>query len=247
MERIHLLKKLVHSGQQEALQFSHTGLQIEIKREALDLVTQADRSIEASWRQEIIKAFPYDEILGEEAGGALGGWMLDPIDGTTNYACGMPLWCCVASYRDPDNADNDCAAVCTADGTMVTASRSQGILVNGYAPARNKVTSLSDARTMSFYGWIDGGRQTARYDRVSHACRYNQTLHSGTLAGAWTAAGFADAFLFMVSDEARENVPWDIFPTLILGRFAGLSVIETSAGLAICQPVLKEAVQSLLL
>lgn len=61
------------------------------------LVTQADRSIEAFLREKLAQLAPHWSFLGEEEG--LSGdptapcWVIDPIDGTTNYAKAIPLWC----------------------------------------------------------------------------------------------------------------------------------------------------------
>lgn len=61
-------------------------------------VTLADRDVERLIRGELARIFPADAIVGEESGrsGPLGAeriWYIDPIDGTTNYVHGIPLWC----------------------------------------------------------------------------------------------------------------------------------------------------------
>jgi histidinol-phosphatase len=58
-------------------------------------VTEADEATERALRTEIWKTFPDHPILGEEQGAAGAGrarWILDPIDGTKNYAAGIPIW-----------------------------------------------------------------------------------------------------------------------------------------------------------
>ena len=59
-------------------------------------VTQADRSAEQRMREEISTAFPNDGIVGEEFGEQSGTsayrWILDPIDGTKSFICGVPLY-----------------------------------------------------------------------------------------------------------------------------------------------------------
>jgi myo-inositol-1(or 4)-monophosphatase len=61
-------------------------------------VTQADRAVEGLVRDELEAAFPGETILGEEMGrrgmvDAERVWLVDPIDGTTNYVHGIPFWC----------------------------------------------------------------------------------------------------------------------------------------------------------
>ena len=72
------------------------GLKIEYKGEA-DLVTAADRAAEALIRERIGLQFPGHDILGEEQGlndrGSEYRWYVDPLDGTTNFAHGFPVFC----------------------------------------------------------------------------------------------------------------------------------------------------------
>jgi myo-inositol-1(or 4)-monophosphatase len=71
-------------------------LEIEEKAAPDDLVSQADRDTERAIRDALARTRPDDGILGEEDGGAGGGsgicWLIDPIDGTTNYLYGRPDW-----------------------------------------------------------------------------------------------------------------------------------------------------------
>jgi histidinol-phosphatase len=71
-----------------------TELTIETKPD-LTPVTEADRAVEAELRRRLADERPDDAVLGEEGGAAGTGsrrWILDPIDGTRNYARGIPVW-----------------------------------------------------------------------------------------------------------------------------------------------------------
>jgi len=78
------------------MEYFHRGLKIEYKGEA-DLVTAADRASEALIRERIGKQFPTHDVLGEEQGlndqGGEYRWYVDPLDGTTNFAHGYPVFC----------------------------------------------------------------------------------------------------------------------------------------------------------
>jgi len=78
------------------LQYFHQGLKIEYKGDA-DLVTAADRASETLIRERITKRFPSHDVLGEEQGlndlGSDYRWYVDPLDGTTNFAHGYPVFC----------------------------------------------------------------------------------------------------------------------------------------------------------
>lgn len=70
------------------LHTTHKGVQ--------DLVTEADRAVEALLIKALSAAFPHDSFLGEEGGWQGQGntvWVIDPIDGTANFARNLPNWC----------------------------------------------------------------------------------------------------------------------------------------------------------
>jgi len=60
-----------------------------------DFVSDADRALEIALCERLRLAFPGDGLCGEEFGGRPVGtyWMIDPIDGTSNFLSGLPLWC----------------------------------------------------------------------------------------------------------------------------------------------------------
>jgi myo-inositol-1(or 4)-monophosphatase len=64
-----------------------------------DFVSEADRNVELAMRAALARAFPLDGIVGEEAAPTPGSsgytWVIDPIDGTTNFINGIPQWCVI--------------------------------------------------------------------------------------------------------------------------------------------------------
>jgi len=78
------------------LNYFHQKLKIEYKGDA-DLVTAADRASEALIRDRVSQQFPSHDVLGEEQGlndkGGEYRWYVDPLDGTTNFAHGYPVFC----------------------------------------------------------------------------------------------------------------------------------------------------------
>ena len=68
-----------------------------------DFVSDADRALELSLCEQLRQAFPGDALSGEEFGGspARTYWTIDPIDGTSNFLSGLPLWCIsIAQMKD---------------------------------------------------------------------------------------------------------------------------------------------------
>jgi myo-inositol-1(or 4)-monophosphatase len=89
--------KLAHDYFTRRMQLAveHKGIQ--------DLVSVADRAVEDLIRARLGGAFPDDDLLGEEGGGAerrsgAGLWVIDPIDGTANFLRGMPYWSVALAY-----------------------------------------------------------------------------------------------------------------------------------------------------
>ena len=70
------------------------------KKGTIDLVTEVDRACEQMFRKIIIERFPDHDILAEEFGSHAAQsepsryrWIFDPLDGTTNYTHGLPIFC----------------------------------------------------------------------------------------------------------------------------------------------------------
>ena len=110
----------------------------EVKGYATDVVTEADRRAEAAMLELLRAERPGDGVLGEE-GAAVGGdggrrWLLDPVDGTLNYASGLPAWCAAVALLDPAGAAVAAVHDPVADETF-TAARGAGAALNG-APLR---------------------------------------------------------------------------------------------------------------
>src|SRR5689334_12766350 len=119
------------------------------KKGAIDLVTEVDVAIEQMFRALIAERFPDHAVLAEELGGS-GSippgpcWVFDPIDGTTNFAHGMPIFC--ASVALEVGGDPRVAAV--YDPTrkeLFTAERGKGAFLNGRRIAVSQAATLVDA------------------------------------------------------------------------------------------------------
>jgi myo-inositol-1(or 4)-monophosphatase len=125
------------------IHYFHQKLKIEYKGEA-DLVTAADRASEALIRERVAQQFPSHDVLGEEQGlndrGGEYRWYVDPLDGTTNFAHGYPVFCVSLALRrmSPEDraAGRDGVGVAAAvyDPTrdeLFTAEQGRGAWLNG--------------------------------------------------------------------------------------------------------------------
>src|SRR5439155_21178343 len=119
------------------------------KKGAIDLVTEVDVAIEKMFRALIGERFPDHAILAEELGGAADApagpcWVFDPIDGTTNFAHGLPIFCAsvaleidgvaeVAAVYDPNRQE------------LFTAERGGGAFLNGQPLRVSSASELVDS------------------------------------------------------------------------------------------------------
>ncbi len=124
-----LALEIGREGSALAVQMRDVGIDVSTKSTATDMVTAADRAVEDLIRRRIAEARPDDRVLGEEAGLGEGvdtpgsvRWVVDPIDGTTNYVYGFPGWACsiaaeldgvvvAGAVVDPSHRDELAAAV----------------------------------------------------------------------------------------------------------------------------------------
>ncbi len=131
------------------LEYFHSKLKIEYKGEA-DLVTAADRASEALIRERIRREFPSHDVLGEEQGlsdrGSEYRWYVDPLDGTTNFAHGYPVFCVSMALECRAESASRIAAV-VYDPTrdeLFSAELGKGAQLNGQPIHVSKTTQLKE-------------------------------------------------------------------------------------------------------
>lgn len=113
--------------------FSNDGLVVDQKG-AQDWVSEADRDVETFLRQKIGENFPDDGIVGEEHETKVGvsgfDWVIDPIDGTTNFVNGIPAWTIVLAGVSGGQTKIGVIHEPNVGETYV-AQKGQGALLNG--------------------------------------------------------------------------------------------------------------------
>ncbi|MDE8604818.1 inositol monophosphatase [Marinomonas sp. RSW2] len=99
-----ILESAIKKAGRRAQIIRQSGLSVTVKGRQ-DFVSEADVSVENELKEVIHALFPEDGFLGEESGLVLGTvtkksgvWVIDPIDGTTNYLQGMDYWCISVAY-----------------------------------------------------------------------------------------------------------------------------------------------------
>ncbi|HKH99628.1 MAG TPA: inositol monophosphatase family protein [Candidatus Sulfotelmatobacter sp.] len=126
------------------------GLAIEYKGEA-DLVTAADRASEALIRERVGKQFPSHDVMGEEQGlndrGSEYRWYVDPLDGTTNFAHGYPVFCVSLALERRSATSARRVAAVVYDPTrdeLFTAGQGSGARLNGEPIRVSKTAQLKE-------------------------------------------------------------------------------------------------------
>ena len=143
---LELALRLADAADAIAMARFRTGLAIETKAD-LTPVTEADRAVEAEIRRLLAGARRDDAILGEEEGSAgmsARRWIVDPIDGTRNYARGIPVWATLVALEE-DGVVRLGVASAPALGRRWWAERGEGAFANGEEIHVSTVSSVEQA------------------------------------------------------------------------------------------------------
>jgi len=204
--------------------------QIASKGTSIDLVTEMDARAEELIVGRLASAFPDDTILAEERGTAAGRsgrrWIVDPLDGTTNYAHGLPIFSVSIALEVERRVELGVAYNPTLDELYV-AERGRGATVNDQPLAVSTTAALEQSLlTTGFPYDIRETQQTnlAQYAAFAVRTRGVRRLGSAVLDLAWVASGRLDGFW-----ELRLG-PWDAAAGCLLVEEAGGRVTNVTGG-----------------
>lgn len=193
---------------------------------AQDWLTEADGAVEALIRRRIAEAFPGDLVLGEEGGGEIGDrlWIVDPIDGTANFARGDLQWGISIGYVHEGRPEIGLLSA-PALGEVFLARRGHGATLNG-KPIRVAPTDTM-ARAAVEHGWstrlpLDDYLSSVK--RFFEAGAHVKRAASGALGMAWVACGRTDTYV-----EYHINA-WDVAAGVVLVTEAGGQVNDFFIG-----------------
>ena len=199
------------------------------KSAAADIVTEADREVEALIRARLAAARPHDGFLGEETGAERGTsgitWVVDPIDGTVNYAYGIPVWAvsiaAVSGDPDPRLWTAEAAAVyAPATDELFHAVRGGGAWLGDERLAVNAERGVAGALLATGFGYDPATHagDLARVARVMPLARDLRRIGAASLDLAYVAAGRLDGYF------ERGLNPWDHAAGALLMTEAGGAV-----------------------
>lgn len=190
------------------------------KSSSTDMVTDADRASEERILNEILRVRPDDAVLGEETGEARGSsglrWIVDPLDGTTNFVYGIPQWAVSVACED-EHGPLVGVVHDPVRGETFSAARGAGATRDGNPIRVGGLDDLSRALLATGYGYLADERVAAAAMLPAILGRVRDVRRAGaaSLDLAWTACGRVDGYF---------EVPiahWDVAAGVLLVAEAG--------------------------
>jgi myo-inositol-1(or 4)-monophosphatase len=200
-----------------------SGFRVDKKGE-IDLVTEVDLECERMCRAVLADRFPDHDILAEELGATHTAtapsrfrWVFDPLDGTTNYAHGLPIFCSALALEIDGRAEVG-AVYDPTRRELFTAERGEGARLNG-APLRVSATAtLIDALLVTGFPYDvhqKSGDLVALFGEFLGRARAVRRLGSAAIDLCYVAAGRLDGFW------EQHLKPWDVSAGALMLEEAG--------------------------
>lgn len=188
--------------------------------EETNLVTELDREAEALIIATITRAYPDHDILAEESGthnhSSEYRWLIDPIDGTTNFAHGLPIFCVSVGleYR------NHLIAGAVYDPTrdeLFWAERGKGAFLNGQRLRVSATTLLGESLLVTGFPYHvrTSGENLRNFNNFVVEARAVRRLGSAAIDLCYVAAGRMDGYWEMSLS------PWDMAAGVVILEEAG--------------------------
>jgi myo-inositol-1(or 4)-monophosphatase len=195
------------------------------KKGAIDLVTEIDLACERMCRAIIAERFPDHDVLAEEldAGereprGSRHRWIFDPLDGTTNFAHGLPIFCASLGL-EIDGRIEVGAVFDPSRNELFTAERGEGAYMNGSALSVSSAAALVDALLVTGFPYDIHKRSEDLLENFAaflERARGVRRLGSAAIDLCYVAAGRFDGFW------EQHLKPWDVA--------AGALIVEEAGG-----------------
>lgn len=207
------------------IQMAHFGRAMRVdKKGAIDLVTEVDFEVERSFRAVVAERFPDHVVLGEEFeeegdrdSRARYVWLFDPVDGTTNYAHGLPIFCSSLALE----IEGELAVGAVYDPTrqeLFTAQRGAGAWLNGEPLQVSAADALIDSLLVTGFPYTvqtNPAELTGLFSDFLTRARAVRRLGSAALDLCYVAAGRFEGFW------EQKLQPWDVAAGALIVAEAG--------------------------
>lgn len=191
------------------------------KKGAIDLVTEADVGSEAAIIDTITSAFPDHAILAEESGRHSGSgdgrWIIDPLDGTTNFAHNLPLFCVSIAFAMGEEIVAGFVLAPLLDALFV-GLKGQGAQCNGSPIQVSSTPTLSESLLVTGFPYDHHTifkPLMERFGRCLQATQGVRRLGSAALDLCYVASGRFDGFW------EQHLKPWDTAAGFLIATEAG--------------------------
>lgn len=192
------------------------------KKGAIDLVTEVDVEVERMFRALVSERFPDHQVLAEELGGQAQVpkgpcWVFDPIDGTTNFTHGLPIFCASLAL-EIDGVAEVAAVYDPTRKELFTAERGGGAFLNGQPLRVSSTTRMVDAMLVTGFPYDVHSRIeeiVGLFAQFVGRARAVRRLGSAAIDLCYIAAGRMDGFW------ERDLKPWDIAGGALIVEEAG--------------------------
>ena len=207
---------ILRSSYGRDLQVRHKGL--------IDLVTEVDQRSEAFLLGEVQRRYPGQRIISEETGGAPGSdeniWYIDPLDGTVNYAHGIPIFAVSIAYAEEGKMRMGVVYDPMRDECF-SAERGQGAYLNGQPICPAEATDLDNSLLVTGFPYDIRSNPVNNLDHYAHLSLRSQgvrRLGSAALDLCYVAAGRFDGYW----ETALKS--WDVAAGGLIAEEAGARV-----------------------
>jgi myo-inositol-1(or 4)-monophosphatase len=196
-----------------------------------DFVTQVDKAAEQAIIDVIRRAYPEHSVLAEESGASAGArpeflWVIDPLDGTTNYIHGFPQYC-VSIALEHKGTLTQGVVYDPGKNELFTASRGRGAFLDDRRMRVSRCTQLRDALVGTGFPFKEFGRidlYMRQMRRLMGDSAGVRRAGAAALDLAYVAAGRLDAFWEMGLSR------WDMAAGALLIQEAGGLVSDLEGG-----------------
>jgi myo-inositol-1(or 4)-monophosphatase len=200
------------------------------KKGSIDLVTEVDLEVERMFRALVAERFPDHDVLAEELGASGGAsrfrWLFDPLDGTTNYAHGCPIFC--ASLALEIDGVTEIGAVYDPNRReLFTAERGVGAWLNGQPLQVSSTPALIESLLVTGFPYTVHESPEPYLDLFGaflRRARAVRRLGSAAIDLCWIAAGRMDGFW------EKSLQPWDTAAAALVVQQAGGRVTGLDGG-----------------
>lgn len=210
--------------QMEYFRSSH--LNIETKSNTYDVVTAADKASEKLIKDYIHTEFPTHGIISEESADENAGnewrWVIDPLDGTTNFSQGLPTFCVSIALEHNEEA---VVGVVFAPylGELFHAVKGGGAYLNGKPIRCSQKKSLAEsvlATGIPYDKLTNPDNNIKEVTEVAPLVRGIRRLGSAAMDLAYVGAGFLDGYWELALNR------WDVAAGMLIAREAGAKLVS---------------------